>query len=545
MVENKFHFIPVYDENVAYTENGALSYNTSGSELADQFGKAGAHRGRSIEDVCDDQMKLWDENPEAALRFPFYLRMITRKTRIGKQTITENVQRGQGARDESFKRLLWIAKNHKDVFNKNIWILPVVGSWKDVWTLMHYDVIYDFMCIDRSVMFELINAGLRSSAHSELVKKFMPRIKASSKCVTDWTKNTNQFAKEFAKYNSLSYKEYNHLKTSGTAHEFQKLISNGMFNDINWKAVPGRALSILTDGKFLANHNLEETYTDWVLSQSTVKFTGYPFELARDINKYYNVSDMPMYKKATIDKQFEELIEKASDGDNNFGNVWCALDTSGSMKTPVAGETTAFDVCISLGIFFSTLNKGAFHKNVVMFDDESHTLSLKGGFCDMWQQINNERTAWGSTNFQSVIDLMCKVRKENPQLNLDDYPQTILVVSDMQFNPVDYYYGHCVTEEEIETNLEAMKRKLYEHFPSEFVDSMKFIWWQVNGSAKDVPATMADGGNYLISGFDGSIVTMLLGGEVVENAKKEGRTPTMSEIIDAALNQEVLQRVTM
>ena len=58
-----------------------------------------------------------------------------------------------------------------------------------------------------------------------------------------------------------------------------------------------------------------------------------------------------------------------------------------------------------------------------------------------------------------------------------------------------------------------------------------------------MPATMDDGGCYFISGFDGSVVTMLLGGEsqVVDEKTGEKRTPTMEELAQMAMNQEVLQ----
>ena len=35
----------------SYTENGAISYASTGSELIDQFSKAGTARGRDINDV--------------------------------------------------------------------------------------------------------------------------------------------------------------------------------------------------------------------------------------------------------------------------------------------------------------------------------------------------------------------------------------------------------------------------------------------------------------------------------------------------------------
>jgi hypothetical protein len=234
----------VFDyNNLALTENGALSYKSTGNVLVDQFGKAANYRGRSIEDVFKDQEALWYENKEQALRFPFYLRMITRKVKVNDDNVTDKVQKGQGVRDEAFKRLLWFAVNQPDIFYKNIWALPLVGSWKDVWTIMFYDIVFGINAIDGRVMFDLINQGLKCGSHSELIKKFMPRIKTNSKCTTDWTKITNSLARDYANYNKLSYKEYNKLKTSGTAHDFQKLICSGRFKDINWNLIPGRALT--------------------------------------------------------------------------------------------------------------------------------------------------------------------------------------------------------------------------------------------------------------------------------------------------------------
>ena len=529
-----------YDfNNFALTENGALSYASTGSALVDQFGKAANYRGRDINAVFDEQASLWAENKEQALRFPFYLRMITRKVKVNNDNITEKVQKGQGVRDESFKRLLWFAANQPELFYKNIWALPLVGSWKDLWTIMYYDVILKTNAINHNIIFDLINQGLKCNAHMELIKKFMPRIKTNTKCTTDWTQITNTLAREYANYNGLTYKEYNKLKTSGTAHEFQKLICSGRFKDINWNLIPGRALSKIASQKFLTKHELEKDYTDWVISQPTVKYTGYVYELAKEVISggwSHKANKLPLYKKITIDKQFDELVKKAVEDGNILGNVWCALDTSGSMTANVAGSTTAFDICISLGVFFSTINTGAFHKNVIMFDDVSRVKQLNGGFCDMITDIVKSNTAWGSTNFQSVIREIVRIRTKHPEIALDDYPKTLLIVSDMQFNPVG---GNA------ETNYERMKSELYKVFPKEFVDEMKFIWWQVTGRTNDTPATIDDGGCYFFSGFDGSIVSLLLGGEMAEKEAITKKQPTMEEMINAALGQEILSYVTV
>ena len=535
-MENTNRFIPNFS-NVAFTENGALSYKTTGKAISDQFGKAANYRGRELSAVFNEQNALWEENHVNAIRFPFYLRMVTRKVKVNNDNVTEKVQKGQGARDEAFKRLLWFAVNQPDIFYKNIWVLPLVGAWKDIWTLMYYDIVLKTDAINHSIMFDLLNEGLKCNTHSELIKKFMPRVKSHGKCHTERANILNELAREYANHNKLSYKEYNKIKTSGTAHDFQKLVCSGRFADINWNLVPGRALNILASENFLKRHDLEKTYTEWVMAQPTVKFTGYPFELGHKVidETYRARREMPIYKKVTFDKQFDELVQKAVKDGSIDGNVWCALDTSGSMTAHVVGDISAYDICVSLGVFFSTINTGAFHKNVIMFDDTSRVKQLGGGFCDMIQQIVRANTAWGGTDFLSVIREIVRIRKQNPNIPLEDYPKTLLIVSDMQFNPVGSR----------ETNHDAMKRMLYEVFPEEFVDSMKFIWWQVTGRTKDYPSTLENGGSYFLSGFDGSIVTLLLGGELAEIEKEEKRVPTMDELIGVALGQEILSYVTV
>lgn len=532
------------------TENGAISNSSSGSELIDQFAISGNFRNRELKDVFAEQEMLWKSNAVMALRFPFYLRMITRKVKVNSKFVTEKIQCGQGSRDESFKRLLWIAKEQPNSFYKNIWVLPMVGSWKDIWMLMYYDIAYGVNCINKDIMFELLRQGIASEEHVELIKKFMPRIKSKSKLTTDWTKTTNDLAKSFAEYLGISSKEYNKFKAGGTAHDFQKVICAREYDKIKWNMIPGRALNLLVNSKFLNNHELVEPYTNWLIEQPTAKFTGYVYELGKQVRNamIYPWRKEPkctlqLHQKVTIDKQFDSLIETAKSNGKINENVWVALDTSGSMGTPTDANVSAMDIAMSLGVYFSTLNQGAFHKNVIMFDNVSRVKQLSGSFTDMFSQLPMD--SMGGTNFQSVVDEICRVRRENPNIPLEDYPSTLLVVSDMQFNPSNRWYYQRNEELEL-TNYQAMKEKLYNVFPREFVDSMKFIWWNVASRTKDYPARMEDGGCYLFSGYDGAIVSMLLGVDEIEQKPNEPKKQkSMEEVVFDALNQEILQQVKL
>lgn len=528
MNENMFLKEATMGAGSSFTENSAKSYSNSGRVLIDQFGKAGAYMKRKIDDVWADQGTLWAENPEMALRFPFYLRMITRQTNIGDTKKTENVQRGQGLRDESFKRLLWIARFHPEEFYRNLWLIPVVGSWKDLWVLLTMQED-----LDHKAFFDVIADGIKSENDRDLVKKYLPRIRSGKKCKTPWAKATNTLAKEFVNYVGWTYSDYRKFKSTGKAHEFQRIICSRKYQNIKWNQIPGKALLKLVSGKFLSNHDLEKAYIDWLNTQPVAKFNGYAYELGAALgDSYYN--KVSLAKKNTIDRQFRGLIETAKkDGSALKGNVLCALDTSGSMGCLVKDNISAYDVCVSLGIYFSELNEGAFHNHVAMFNSTSTLLKLKGEFSDKWMQIRKQSTAWGSTNFQSLITLICNIRREHPEIPLEEYCTTVLCVSDMQFN----YCGE-------KTNYEAMKEQLLEVFPPEWVKNFKAVWWFCsNRETSDVPATMDMGGQYLVSGFDGAIITTILGGEVVDEKTGEKRQLTMEESVNEALNQEVLQLV--
>lgn len=533
--------------NGAHTENGAISYSTIGSALLDQFGKAGSYRGRDIDDVWADQSKLWAEDSESALKFPFYLRMITRQTNIVGGKKTEKVQRGAGSRDEAFKRLLWIAKYHPDEFYRNLWLLPVVGSWKDLWTLLAFDGANEYLKEDK--FFEVIAEGINDPNHRDLVKKFMPRIRSDKKCTTDWAKRTNALAKRFASAAGWSYKDYRNYKSTGKAHKFQTIICKGLYNNLDWNAIPGKALLNLVSGKFLKAHNLTDTYINWLKAQPVAKFNGYAFELGHKIDRM-GCNNPDLATKITVDKQFDGLIATASKNNGAIkGNVLCALDTSGSMTCPIQNNITAYDVCVSLGIYFSELNKGAFHNTVAMFDNTSYLKTLSGSFSDKWAQIKNEPDAWGSTNFQSVIDLIVETRNNHPEIPVEDFPTTLLVVSDMQFNPalsmrLNGKRCSIISTPELEkTNYQMAMDKLSAVFPKEFVDNFKIVWWYcANRETSDFPSTMDDAGTYMISGFDGAVISFLLGGEDVAVTSEDGekKMPSMEEIIKAAFEQEAL-----
>ena len=153
--------------------------------------------------------------------------------------------------------------------------------------------------------------------------------------------------------------------------------------------------------------------------------------------------------------------------------------------------------------------------------------------------MRNNCRGWGSTNFQGLVDIIVKTRKENPEIPLEDFPKTLLVVSDMQFNPAGYSEHRAGKNVEL-TNYQTAIKKLSAVFPKEFVDEFKIIWWYCAGRAtNDYASTKEDKGTYLVSGFDGSVISFILGKNLDETPNK--KAPTMEEVVNDALHQEVLE----
>ena len=522
----KNNFLNAVYQQSTTTENGAISHATTGSALLDYFSKCGTYRDRSLEEVFADISRIWAESPLLAMQVIFYNRIVSRKTKG--MVNTEKVQKGQGNRSEFRKSIIWLARYQPELLNANLWLIPVVGTWKDLW---HEELLGE---LDSQAVYALIKRGIADEYNKDLIAKYLPRIRSKSNTFNERQKKLNRFAYGLLKYLKWSPVEYRTFKSAGKAHDFQKKMCLNNWAVINFNTIPGKALFRLVNKKgkdeltTLQRHELEDTYTDWIMNQPTAKFTGYVYELMESVN-----TDMSLAQKITLDKQFDGLIELAKKDTGGIKeNIWCALDTSGSMTAQV-GNTTAYNICISLGIYFSSLNEGAFKDHVIMFDNNSRVLQLTGAFTDKVQQIKTTTTAWGSTNFQSVIEEIVRVRKTQPHIPVEDFPTTLVVVSDMQFNPAGA---------NTQTNYEAAMQQLR----AVGLPNMRIVWWWVTGRGTDFPNQLNDEGVVLIGGFDGSILSLLIGGE-----KKEiGQGPTAKqltpyEMMLKALDQEVLQAIRL
>lgn len=518
-------------------ENGAKKYRTGGNPFTDQFSKTASYRApRSYQDVANDMAALWGVNARKAVQFIIYIRLISRVVSFFNGVSTKAKQVGQGLRHEGQMRMLWLAANFPGTFYRNVELFIVAGSWKDIIEMMSKDIEYhdwDNKILDHSAMADVILAGLENPSTSELVKKYLPQIKSRRQCTTVRAQARNYVAKYLCSKifgtkmeDYRSYKSYRKLKSNGTAHTWQQIISKGDLRNLDFNTVHGRALSMLVSSNFLRNNGLEAKFNQWISSQPVAKYTGYVYEL------FANMKHSEIGQK-TLNAQFAGLVDSAQ-----ASNLLVVLDESGSMNRHVPGaNANAITIARSLLLYFTHTLKGAFSGYYYRFARNGNVRQLVG-HNPYAQYMNLSRSqAAGNTDFQAVADFFVEMKKQG--VPLKDFPEGILCISDNEFDVANRRgkstYGGF-TLHNTQTNYEMFMRKMRTAgFPQGYLNNFKIILWDVLGNKGY--EEMADcPGLVQLSGFDGATIGLILG---------QDTTVTTENTLDLALDQEIMRRVEL
>jgi len=104
-------------------------------------------------------------------------------------------------RHEGIFRMIWLHFKAPEIFWNNITLFVNIGSWKDIITMLSYDLQYngwESRKLNWDNFGKLLLAGLENPNTSELVKKYLPQIKSNSQCKTLEAQADNIIAKNQA-----------------------------------------------------------------------------------------------------------------------------------------------------------------------------------------------------------------------------------------------------------------------------------------------------------------------------------------------------------
>lgn len=551
--ENAFVREGLKESSKTVSGNGALKYSTSGDAFVDNFALIANFKApRDYAEVSKDMYKLWSINPKKCLQLAVYIRLITRETQIALpgETVTLDVQRGQGLKNEGIMRMLWLAIHHKPTFMANMPYFIAAGSWKDVFEMMSLDLQYHGWKgrkLDWNFMRNTILSGLANPSTSELVKKYLPTIRSVKECKTVESQARTiigqylasciygkKKSKEKESDSRAAQRKYRRIKRSGTAHKWQQLISQKNLLELDFNTIHGRALSLLVGSKFLKNHGLIEKYQKWIASKPVAKYTGYVFELFQPLGNSYRINRLPEYQEMTINKQFDGLVETGKQNLRPDNKLLVVRDISSSMTSCGRGTNmSAYAIAKSMALYFSAMFDGPFKDAYATFSDTCKLCKWQGKTAiEKW--ANDADSNFDSTNFQAVAEMLVKIRKNVPE---SEFPTGVLCISDGDFN-------WCGVNE---SNFNKFRKTLLSGgFSKDFVENFKLILWDIpnsyyGNSTRAKFEDFADApNNFYISGYDPAAVAFIMGTEQRQVTPKNA-----SELFIAAMDQDLLNRLTI
>jgi hypothetical protein len=464
------------------TKNGMTTNSSSLNECVNLFFSIGAMRGKRKEDAINLFSKAFNEDPRTAMKILFWSR---------------DIREGAGERQIFRDIISFLVKNHPKTVQTNLDLIPEYGRWDDTHVLFGTEL--------ENGVISLLVQGLKDA--NGLCAKWLPR--------------KGLVFNKVRKSLKLTPKELRKLIVSLSNTIEQKMCSK-RWSEIEYPKTPSLAMARYTKA---FGRNDGERFSLFIesLKKGEVKINSgalYPY----DITKTLRFGDQDL-----ANEQWKALPNWM---ENSNELILPVVDVSGSMDTNVGGNKnlTCMEVAISLGIYISERNHGVFKDMFVTFSSKPKVQKLLGNLTERYNQLS--RADWGystdlKVTFQEILQQAVKFNI--PQ---DQMPTKILILSDMQFNAATSS-GWGNSHNDWNPTAMEMIDKLYDEAG---YTRPGIIFWNLNDSGGNFPASFDEEGTCLISGFSPSIMK-----SVVSNP--DSLTPI--NIMNETINSERYEPVTV
>ena len=457
----------------AYTENGAPTFSSTLNKNLDMFGIFSAKRSNPDE-ALGLFMSAYGEDPKLAVLNLFYSR---------------DIRQGQGER-EIFRRCIdeYFKTNHYSL--GILELIPEYGRWDDLINL----VLHENQEVVKKVC-EIIRRQLNQDiidSHPSLMSKWIPLPNSVN---SKFRKKVAWKLLELLDGDTRPEKQRLWRKLIVMLRKkiilTERLMSEGKWDQIPYEKITSRSFK-KNYGAFLRHD--QERFEEFIsgVKKGEKKINAscvYPHEIICDVRD-----------EAQNENVLEEIWKNIPNIDIN-GSILTMVDVSGSMLCTVGNtRANAMDISIGLGLYTAERCKGPFKDYIISFHSEPKlihvppTMTLKQRI----KKIMNEGMGF-DTNIQKAFELVLKAAVEHgvPE---NEMPDSILIISDMEFNQIEDnpYYGVA------ETNYEYIK-KIYSDAG---VKLPQLVFWNVAARGNNLPVQKDENGTILVSGF--SINTLKL-----------------------------------
>ena len=427
--------------NFTHTANGALAHKSTNSAVYDMFAFGGTIRAKSKEDKILLFKNAYEENTALAIKCLFYL---------------SDCRGGQGERDFFRVCFNWLAKNHKEAALRNLKFIPEYRRWDDViYSCVGTPLEKDALSFIRKQL--ILDLQCKTPS---LLGKWMPSENTSSE-------KTRIMANIVRKFMKMSHKEYR--KTLSLLRQriniVERLMSANQWDKIEFDKIPSKA-GLIYKNAFARRDIIAKKYEAFATSKETKvnASTLYPYEVVQKAHSAHITTD-----KAMVEKYWENLPDYLN---GKPCKMMCVVDTSGSM-TWTGSNPKPIDVAISLGMYCAERVGGPFKNHYISFSRSPRLIKVEGvDFCDKVNRIYRANLC-ENTNLAAVFDMMFEIALR-PTTKVEDMPDTLVIISDMQIDCMSYGWREDTTATEMERICQKWKR--YGITPP------RLVYWNVNAT---------------------------------------------------------------
>ena len=466
--------------NMTYTENGAVTHFTTGSDCLDFFSTAGAIRRESEQEITDRFMRAFTEDKDIAMKLLFY---------------TRDVRGGLGERKVFRTALKWLARTAPESVKKNLGIVAEYGRYDDMLVLLGTPCEAAALEIIKE-QYEKDMAAMEKGQSISLLAKWLPSINTSSKAaVKDAVKIARALGISNAAYRkSLSSLRAqikileNNLREKDYTFEYAKQPSRAMFKY--------KKAFIRNDGNRYQDYLTKVTKGQAVLYAANVS----PYELIEpylDWGRWYSGSYLKyisVEEEQALNATWESLPDFGGDED-----MLAIVDTSGSMYG--GGKPMPAAVALSLGLYLADHNRGAYKGHFIEFSEYPQLIEIKGEtFVEKLRYVTSFNQI-ANTNIEAVFDLILDTAVKN-KLPQKELPRKLVIISDMEFDM-------CVHNASL-TNFQNAKRR----FEAAGYILPDVVFWNVASRNRQQPVTQNEQGVALVSGCTPRLFSMIAGGKL-------------------------------
>lgn len=463
----------IEESNKTYTENGAVTNESTGSDCLDLFATIGAIRRESDAEIEARFVRAYTENKDIATKILFFAR---------------DIRGGLGERRVFRVILKWLAINEEETVKKNLSFVAEFGRYDDLLVLMGTPCEKEMLSLLKA-QFDVDIKAMEDEKEVSLLAKWLPSVNTSNL-------ETVKIAKKIAKFFGLSDASYR--KTLSKLRAYIKIIENNLREkdySFDYEKQPSKAMFKYRKA-FIRNDN--KRYSDFLnkvekgeakLNASTLA----PYEIVEPLIQDSYLKKLTKKEQASLNATWNSLPDFSTDE-----NALAVIDTSGSMYC--TGKPLAASVALSLGIYFAERNNGLFKDYFIEFSSRPKLIKLKGEtFADKLRYISSFNEV-ANTNIEAVFKLILNAAIKN-KVQQSELPSRLYLISDMEFDQV--------VENAEFTNFQNAK-KMFEENGYKLPD---IVFWNVASRNRGQPVTKNDNGVVLVSGCTPRLFSMVVSGE--------------------------------